>query len=77
MEFVSKINIFGLIMMMKSGLEKILLKSLHAQSHFLKIFFTSWRGDFLQKKYKFSNKKDPPCAWRDYKKSIHGVCKYI
>ena len=32
MEYVSKINIFGLKMMVKSGLEKIFLKFLHAHS---------------------------------------------
>ena len=31
MEYVSKINIFGLKMMIKSGLEKIFLKFLHTQ----------------------------------------------
>ena len=31
MEYVSKIIIFGLKMMVKSGLEKIFLKFLHAQ----------------------------------------------
>ena len=31
MEYVSKINIFGLKMMVKSGLEKIFLKFLHVQ----------------------------------------------
>ena len=34
MEYVSKINVFGLKMMVKSGLEKIFLKFLHAQSLF-------------------------------------------
>ena len=34
MEYVSKINIFGLKMMVKSGLEKIFLKFLHAQGPF-------------------------------------------
>ena len=34
MEYVSKINNFGQKMMMKSGLEKIFLKFLHAQSLF-------------------------------------------
>ena len=34
MEYVSKINIFGLKMMVKSGLEKIFLKFLHAQGLF-------------------------------------------
>ena len=32
MEYVSKINIFGLKMMVKSGLEKIFLKFLHAHT---------------------------------------------
>ena len=41
MEYVSKINIFGLKMMVKSGLEKIFLKTLHAQSLFRKFFFAS------------------------------------
>jgi hypothetical protein len=40
MEYVPEINIFGLKMMVKSGLEKIFLKSLHAQSLFRKIFCT-------------------------------------
>ena len=31
-EYVTKNNIFGLKMMMKSGLEKIILKFLHAQA---------------------------------------------
>ena len=34
MESVSKITIFGLKMMMKSGLEKIFLKFLHAEAIF-------------------------------------------
>ena len=38
MEYVSKINIFGLKMMVKSGLEKMFLKFLYAQG----IFQTSW-----------------------------------
>ena len=41
MEYVSKINTFGLKMMVKSGLENIFLRSLHAQSLFRKILFTS------------------------------------
>ena len=39
-------NIFVLKMVMKSGLEKIILKFLHGQSLFWKIFFTSERGIF-------------------------------
>ena len=34
MEYVHKINIFGLKMMAKSGLEKIFLKFLHAGDYF-------------------------------------------
>ena len=34
MEYVSKINIFGLKMMVESGLEKNILKFLHAQTYF-------------------------------------------
>ena len=44
MEFVSKINIFGLKIMVKSGLEKFILKSLHAGSWsflFLNLRFSS------------------------------------
>ena len=41
MEYVSKFNILGLKMMVKSGLEKIFLKFLHAQSLFQTNSFTS------------------------------------
>ena len=34
MEYVNKVNIFGLKMMVKSGLEKIFLKILHAKAIF-------------------------------------------
>ena len=34
MKYASKINIFGLNMMVKSGLEKIFLKFLHAEAIF-------------------------------------------
>ena len=37
-EYVYKTNIFSQKMMMKSGLEKIFLKFLHAQSLFQKVF---------------------------------------
>ena len=55
--YVSKINIFGLKMMVKSGLGKIILKSLHAQS-----YFSYFIGIFVQN-YKFSNKNDILCAY--------------
>ena len=41
MESVSKITIFGLKIMVKSGLEKIFLKFLHAQGHFQTSWFTT------------------------------------
>jgi len=41
MKYGPENNIFGLKMIMKSGLEKFILKFLHAQSLFWKIFFTS------------------------------------
>ena len=34
MEYVHKVNIFGLKMMVKSGLEKVILKFLHAEAIF-------------------------------------------
>jgi hypothetical protein len=40
-------NIFVLKMMMKIGLEKIILKFLHAQSLVWKIVFTSYKGGYL------------------------------
>ena len=39
MEYGPEISIFGLKLMMKSGLEKIFLKFLHAQRLFQKVFF--------------------------------------
>ena len=53
-EYVSKIIIFGLKTMVKSGVEKMFLKFLHAQSLFGKIQTTN---NLL-------------CAWRDFKKKI-------
>ena len=60
MESVSKNTIFGLKMMVKSGLEKIFLKFLHAGNYF----------PLLYKKtpnHKFSNKNNYLPAWRDFK----------
>ena len=48
-ESVPKNTSFGLKMMVKSVLEKNILKFLHAQSLFWKICFTSQKGGFLQK----------------------------
>ena len=73
-EYGSEIsNIFVLKMMMKSGLEKNILKFLYAQSLFWKIFFTLYRGIFASN-CKFSNKNDLLCAWRDFNKTFCGIC---
>jgi hypothetical protein len=44
MEYGPEINIFVLKMMMKSGLEKIVLKFLHAQSVWGNLFYFIERG---------------------------------
>ena len=49
-------------MMVKSGLEKIFMKSLHAQE----VFITK----------KFSNKNDLLCPWMDSNKMFCDVCTY-
>jgi hypothetical protein len=73
MEYVYKINIFGLKMMVKSGLEKIFLKF----RLFQKIFFITEFALWAQK-CKFSNKNDTFCAWRDFKKKfVIYICTYI
>ena len=46
-EYGREINIFVLKMMMKSGIEKIILKFLHAHSLFWKIFLASKKGGLL------------------------------
>ena len=60
MESVCKIQIFGLKMMVKSGLEKIFLKFLHAGDYF------SLLHKSVQN-HKFSNKNNHLPAWRDFK----------
>jgi len=54
--------------MVKSGLEKIFLKFLHAQTIFL-IHKNAQIG-------KFSNKNDLLCAWWDFNKFFCDVCTY-
>ena len=58
MEYVYKINIFALKMMMKSGLEKIFLKFLHAQSLFSESLFYYWTCTFEHKSTFLWSKKD-------------------
>ena len=60
MEYVSKIIIFGLKMMVKSSLEKIFLKFLHAGTYF-PLLHKSGQNP------KFSNKNNHLPAWRDFK----------
>jgi hypothetical protein len=56
MEYVSKINIFGLKMMVNSGLEKIILKFLHVKNY---CFFIHKNAQNC----KFSNENDLEEAW--------------
>ena len=60
MESVSQNTIFGLKMMVKSGLEKIFLKFLHAEDYFLLLHKSALN-------HKFSNKNNYLPAWRDFK----------
>ena len=59
-EYVTKNNIFGLKMMVKSGLEKIFLKFLHAGDYFPLLHKSA-------QNHKFSNKNNYLPAWRDFK----------
>ena len=60
MESVSKNTIFGLKMIVKSGLEKIFLKFLHAGDYFLLLHKSA-------QNHKFSNNNNYLPAWRDFK----------
>jgi hypothetical protein len=60
MESVSKNTIFGLKRMVKSGLEKIFLKFLHAGDYFPLLHKSA-------QSHKFSNKSNYLSAWRDSK----------
>ena len=60
MESVSKITIFGLKIMVKSGLEKIFLNFLHAGDYFPLLHKSA-------PNHKFSNKNNYLPAWRDFK----------
>ena len=63
MESESKNTIFGLKMMVKSGLEKIFLKFLHARDYFPLLHKSA-------QNHKFSNKNNYLPAWRDFKKKF-------
>ena len=60
MKSVSKNTIFGLKMTVKSGLEKIFLKFLHAGDYFPLLHKSA-------QNHKFSNKNNHLSAWRDFK----------
>ena len=60
MESVSKTTIFGLRMMVKSGLEKIFFKFLHVGDYFPLLHKSA-------QNHKFSNKHNYLSAWRDFK----------
>ena len=62
-------------MMMKSGLEKTFFKFLHLKAFFRLIdLFHKYR--IFAENYKFSNKNDLLCAWRDFNKKIL-CCIYV
>ena len=69
-ESVYKITIFGLKMMVKSGLEKKNLKFLNAEAIFFKFILLHKNEDFC----KFSNKNGMFAAWWDFKKKFCGEC---
>ena len=69
MEYVSKINIFCLKMMVKSGLEKHILKFLHAQNYFFLLHKNA-------QNCKFSKRNDLLWAWRNFNKTFCDACTY-
>ena len=60
MESVSKTTIFGLRMMVKSGLEKIFFKFLHVGDYFPLLHKSA-------QNHKFSSKNNYLPAWKDFK----------
>ena len=69
MEYGPENNVFVLKMMMKSGLEKIVLKFLRCAKLFVLLHKNA-------QNCKFSNKNDLLCAWWDFTKKIVMYCKY-
>ena len=65
-EYVTNNNIFGLKMMMKSGLEKNIWNSSMLKPFSIKWIYLIEKRSFYQK-YKFSNKNDMVCTWRNFK----------
>ena len=54
MEYVPKINIFGLKLMVKSSYEKIILKFLHAQNYFFYFHKNAQNCNFSNKRTWYS-----------------------
>ena len=70
MEYGWNFNISGLKMMVKSGLEKIFLKFLHAEAIFFKfILLTSF-----EENHKFSTKNNQLPAWRKIGNIFFAIC---
>ena len=53
-------------MMAKSSLEIFILKSLHAQNLFFGPLIYFIKGRICASNYKFRNKNDLLCAWKDF-----------
>jgi len=54
-------------MMVKSGLEKIFMKCLHSQGHYLENIFYFIERRFLSQNCKLIDKNDLFCEWMDFK----------
>ena len=70
MEYESKINIFGLKMMVKSGQEKNIFWNSSMFKAFLENIFYFTEGKVFAFSCKFSNKHSLLCAMRDFNKKV-------
>ena len=70
MEYESKINIFGLKMMVKSGQEKNIFWNSSMFKAFLENIFYFTEGKVFTFICKFSDKNDLLCAMRDFNKKV-------
>ena len=57
-------------------IEKLFWKSYHAQSLFQNFFFYFIERWIFAQNYKFDNKNDLLCTWRDFKENLSGGCRY-
>ena len=67
MEYVSKSTIFGLKMMLKSGLKNYILKLLHVVNYFPLLMPYFIKGKIFISNYKFRNKNNILPIWRNFK----------